>query len=317
VAVRPALVVLRALGLGDLLTAVPALRALAAAVPGRRVLLAPAALAELVAAPLGYEVLDVNGVRKVPAALPAEVAGCDMAVNLHGRGPQSHRTLRGLRPGRLVAFAADGHDGPPWREDEHEVGRWCRLLEQHGIAADPGDLSLRPPAVAPPEPARGATLVHPGAASGSRRWPVHRWAAVVASELTVGRRVVITGGRDEIGLARRLAATTGLPHDAVLAGRTTIAELAAAVAAAERVVCGDTGVAHLATALGTPSVVLFGPTAPARWGPPRERPIHRVLWAGRTGDPHAAEPDPGLLAIAPQMVIDELATLKGTVTWLS
>ena len=77
-------------------------------------------------------------------------------------------------------------------------------------------------------------------------------------------------------------------------------------------VCGDTGVAHLATALGTPSVVLFGPTAPARWGPPRERPIHRVLWAGRSGDPHAAEPDPGLLAIAPQMVIDELATLKGS-----
>ena len=117
----------------------------------------------LVAAPLGYDVLDVHGVRRMPATLPAAAARCDMAVNLHGRGPQSHCALRGLRPGRLVAFAADGHDGPRQREDEHEVRRWCRLLEQRGIAADPGDLSLRPPAVAPPEPARGATLVHPGA----------------------------------------------------------------------------------------------------------------------------------------------------------
>jgi ADP-heptose:LPS heptosyltransferase len=47
---RPALVVLRALGLGDLLTAVPALRALAAAFPEhRRVLATPAALAPLAA----------------------------------------------------------------------------------------------------------------------------------------------------------------------------------------------------------------------------------------------------------------------------
>jgi ADP-heptose:LPS heptosyltransferase len=323
---RPALVVLRALGLGDLLTAVPALKALAAAVPGRRVLLAPASLAEVVAAPLGYEVLDVHGVRAVPATLPDEAAECDVAVNLHGRGPQSHAALRRLRPSRLIAFAADGHDGPPWREDEHEVRRWCRLLEQHGIPADPSALDLKPPSVPAPEPARGATLVHPGAASAARRWPLESWASVIASELAAGHRVAITGGAGEVELAHRLASAAGLEEDVVLAGRTTVAELAAAVAAAERVVCGDTGVAHLATALRTPSVVLFGPTAPARWGPPRDRPIHRALWAGRTGDPHAAQPDPGLLEIPPETVIDELATLrsrvrdprtKGAVTWLS
>jgi ADP-heptose:LPS heptosyltransferase len=84
------------------------------------------------------------------------------------------------------------------------------------------------------------------------------------------------------------------------------------VAAAACVVCGDTGVAHLATALRTPSVVLFGPTPPAAWGPPPERPWHRVLWAGGTGDPHADVPDAGLLAIEPADVLAALATLPAS-----
>jgi uncharacterized protein YjbJ (UPF0337 family) len=56
-------------------------------------------------------------------------------------------------------------------------------------------------------------------------------------------------------------------------------------------------------------VVLFGPTPPAEWGPPPDRPWHRVLWAGGTGDPYAPEPDPGLLAISPAAVLDALRRL--------
>ncbi|MBA2575354.1 MAG: glycosyltransferase family 9 protein, partial [Euzebyaceae bacterium] len=86
-----------------------------------------------------------------------------------------------------------------------------------------------------------------------------------------------------------------------------VMELAAVVAAAGRVVCGDTGVAHLATAVGIPSVVLFGPVPPSRWGPPADRPRHRALWAGGTGDPHAPRPDPGLLRITVEDVVAALS----------
>jgi ADP-heptose:LPS heptosyltransferase len=306
--VRPALVVLRALGLGDLLTAVPALRGLAAAIDGRRLLLAPAGLAPL-AEPLGYDLCHVQGVRSVPPSLPAEAARAGVAANLHGRGPQSHRALQRLSPERLIAFAGPGHDGPAWDEEEHEVARWCRLLATEGIAADPADLAIDTPRVELPASLRGVTIVHPGAASGARRWPAPRWVRVVAAERAAGRRVVVTGGADERVRARWVATAAGLPGDAVLAGRTSVAELAALVAAAARVVCGDTGVAHLATALGTPSVVLFGPTSPARWGPPPDRAIHRVLWAGRTGDPHGRRTDPGLLEIGADAVVDALAAL--------
>jgi ADP-heptose:LPS heptosyltransferase len=290
------LVVLRALGLGDLLTAVPALRALARAFPAHeRVLLAPAALAPIVEL-LGdatYALHDVDGVRAVPAALPRVARGADVAVNLHGRGPQSTALLRAALPRRLVAFGVQA----AWRDGEHETARWCRLLEAAGIAADPRDLDLAPP----PERSRhpGATVIHPGASAPARRWPATRWAAV-ARELA--GPVVVTAGPGEQALARAVARDAGAT---VFSG--DLRALAALVAGAARVLCADTGVAHLATALGTPSVVLFGPTPPAHWGPPPERARHRVLWAGRRGDPNGPRTDPGLLTLQPHDVLEAIA----------
>ncbi|MGI8680925.1 MAG: glycosyltransferase family 9 protein [Mycobacteriales bacterium] len=93
----------------------------------------------------------------------------------------------------------------------------------------------------------------------------------------------------------------GLAGDAMLAGRTTLTELAALVADARVVISGDTSVAHLATAYRPPyrppSIVLFGPVSPALWGPP-QRPEHVALWrGGSAGDPHGQDIDPALLAI--------------------
>jgi ADP-heptose:LPS heptosyltransferase len=254
-----------------------------------------------------FDVLDARPLRELGAAAQRP----DVAVNLHGRGPQSHAILAATDPGRMIAFAhvdVPGHEGPRWERHEHEVHRWCRLLAESGIPADPADRALRRPALTPPAGSHGATIVHPGAASPARRWPPARWVAVASAERRAGRRVLVTGSGSERSLALAVADAAGLPREDVLAGATDLLGLAALVAAAGRVVCGDTGVAHLASAFGTPSVLLFGPTPPAEWGPPRD-PRHRVLWAGRTGDPHADRPDPGLLAITPARVVDELRRL--------
>lgn len=308
------LVILRALGLGDVLTAFPALRALAVAFPHhRRVLAMPRDLAPV--AMLSGAIHEVLDARPLEAIRPAPTV--DVAVNLHGRGPISHRVLLALRPARLIAFAHPAipqtHGGPTWRADEHEVARWCRLLAEHGIASDPSrlDLDLPPGPVA--REAVGATLLHPGAAHQARRWPADRWAAVARAELAAGRRVVLTGGAHEVSLTHDVATRAGLPASAVLAGTTDVVDLARLVKVAGRVACGDTGVAHLATALRTPSVVLFGPTAPSRWGPPSDRSIHRVLWTGRHGSPNAARVDPGLLRISPAAVIEALDDLTSNV----
>ena len=306
----PVVLALRALGLGDFLTGVPAYRALRRAYPGHEVVLAaPGGLAPL--APLTAAVDRVHATADL-SSFEWPDPGPDVAVNLHGRGPQSHRALTGARPGRLVAFGRAGAEpvpGPEWRADEHEVHRWCRLLVESGIAADPGDLRLARPDI--PSPVAGAVVVHPGAAYGSRRWPVPRYAAVARALAAEGHRVVVTGSAQERGTAEEVGSAAGLPADGVLAGRTGLLDLSALVADADLVICGDTGLAHLATAYGTASVVLFGPVSPGHWGPPA-LPRHTVLWHGRgDGDPWGAEADPALLKIG----VDEvLAAARRTLT---
>jgi len=300
--------VLRALGLGDLLTAVPALRAIRRGLPGHElVLAAPAAFGALL---VGPGLVD----RILPTAplSPVQWSGTPpaVAVNLHGSGPESHRLLLGVAPGRLVAYgcAAARVSGPRWRPGEHEVRRWCRLTEAAGWAADPDELSLSAPDV--PSPSPGAVVVHPGAAHPSRRWPAERFAAVAAWARHRGREVVVTGSDDEVALARSVAGVAGLDHDAVLAGRTDLRTLSALVADAALVICGDTGIAHLASAHRTPSVVLFGPVPPAEWGPPRDGP-HTVIWhgvarhlQGGRGDAEGATVDEALLATTVEEVVD-------------
>jgi len=296
--------VLRALGLGDFLTSVPAMRAVRRAMPDHEIVLAaPPALEPLVRlAGVADRLLATSGLEPVRWDGPAP----DVAVNLHGKGPESHRLLTALGPADVVAFscAEAGVHGPEWDAAEHEVVRWCRLVTGAGWPADRLDLRLcppdRPPAVA------DAVVVHPGAASPARRWPVERFAAVARWAAGQGWPVVLTGNDAERPLARDVCRMAGLAPSAVLAGRTDLTGLAAQVGAARVVVCGDTGVAHLASALGRPSVLLFGPTPPSRWGPPVGGP-HRVIWRGSTvGDPAGDLPDPALLRVTVDEVLSEV-----------
>lgn len=286
--------VYRAIGLGDLLTGVPALRALRRALPGHEIVLAAPGQQR----PLVDLVDAVDRLIPTPELAPVAWAGPppDVAVDLHGNGRASRTLLERLTPRRMVAY-----DPASWDPVEHERARWCRLVaDAFGVRADPDDLLLPPPAV--PAPVEGAAVVHPGAASGSRRWPAERFAAVAAALAEAGERVVLTGSADEASLAARVAELAGLPPTAVLAGRTDLGRLAALVARARLVVAGDTGVAHLASAYATSSVLLFGPTPPSRWGPPPGP--HTVLWRGTgVGDPHAADPDPALLEITVDEVV--------------
>ncbi|MEA2721644.1 MAG: hypothetical protein QOJ39_3508, partial [Candidatus Eremiobacteraeota bacterium] len=208
------IVVLRALKLGDFLTGVPAYRALRRAYPDAEIVLAaPRALEPL--RDLVGGALDRIVDARALAPLASELHGADAGVNLHGSGPQSHRVLLDARVRRLIAFRNDvipeSAGGAAYDPAEHEVARWCRLLRHAGIPADARELDLGVPPVLVPRRIRGATLIHPGAASEARRWPVERWIEVARAEQRLGRTVIVTGGPDEVDRARRVADAAGVP----------------------------------------------------------------------------------------------------------
>ncbi|MGW7465992.1 glycosyltransferase family 9 protein [Streptomyces xantholiticus] len=308
---RPRLLVLRALGLGDLLAGVPALRALRRSFPDHElVLAAPQELTPVAAATGAVDRLLPSSApgRAVPRRLDWTGPPPEVAVDLHGNGPPSHRLLQSLRPGRLLAFAHPDTpeiDGPPWYAEEHERDRWCRFLEAYGIPAEPCDLRL---AGSPDRSlAPGAIVLHPGAGAPSRCWPFDPYLAVATALRKRGHRVVITGGADEGDLVARLAKEARLPDTDVFGGGLPFGRLSGLVAGARAVVSGDTGIAHLAVAHATPSVTLFGPVPPSRWGPPAHP---RVLWhSGPDGDPHGRRTDPVLLRVRPADVLDALDRL--------
>lgn len=289
------IVVLRALGLGDLLTAVPALRGLRRHYPSARVLLAAPARYRELALLTGAidELLPTAGLGDLhPLPQPPE-----LAVNLHGCGPESIDHVLCWHPHTVLTHAHRRHPslpGPPWRADLHEVHRWCALLEWAGIPCKPDDVLLRRPPVYPDR--IGYVVIHPGASAAARQWPPERFAAVAAALRDEGHDIVITGSAREFELAHRVATAARLPRTAVVAGLLDLMAMAALISDSRLVICGDTGVAHLAAATGTASVVLFGPTAPGRWGPRGPAP-HVALWAGGVGDPHADAPHEGLLLI--------------------
>jgi ADP-heptose:LPS heptosyltransferase len=200
--------------------------------------------------------------------------------------------------------AAEHRSGTRWRSDAHEVKRWCRLVDDAGGRCDPADLRL-------PRRRRGLlarryVVIHPGAASRARRWPLDRWAAMAVYFARRGIEVMVTGNAAERVACRTVAGAGGTD----LSGGLGLPQLAAVVAGARLLLSGDTGVAHLATAYGTPSVTLFGPTPPECWGPSIDPHLHTALYAGtRPGDPHADRVDPALLRISVPDVVTAVRRL--------
>src|SRR4051794_16431056 len=253
----PTCLVLRALYLGDLLTGLPALSMLRGALHRHRILLAaPVTVGTLAVRAAVVDAL-LPSQELAPLSAPPDI---DIAIDLHGNGPASRDLLAAHQPRRLIAYSGGRLR---WRQSEHEVTRWCRLVaDAFDIAPPwPGMRGLLRTPHPPTDGSSGAVVIHPGAKSVARRWPAERFAAVAHCLVSAGETVVVTGGPGEEALAARVAADAGAQVQLGL----SLDELFEVVAAARLVVCGDTGVGHIAAAFGAPSVHLFGPIPPAQW----------------------------------------------------
>jgi ADP-heptose:LPS heptosyltransferase len=303
--------VVRALQLGDLLCAVPAFRALRAALPQARVVLVGLPWARAFVERYrdyldGF--LEFPGYPGLPERTPevhlwpaflaaAQQERFDLALQMHGNGTLTNPLTVLLGARRTAGFYLPGHFCPdadrflPYPARVPEVWRHLRLLEFLGIPLQGEDLdfpvwpddqrALRALAGARELRPGGYVCVHPGARAPARRWPPERFAAVADALAARGLAVVLTGAREEASLTETVARWMKAPA-LDLAGRTELGTLAALLRDARLLVCNDTGVSHLAAALRLPSVVVFDRMSDLEGWPPLDRQRHRVV-AGVAG----------------------------------
>jgi ADP-heptose:LPS heptosyltransferase len=303
--------VLRALQLGDLLVAVPALRALRRALPDAEIVLVGLPWAAELAVRFGH-LLDgfaalpgypgLPEVEPDPRALPGFLArmqarGFDAVIQMHGDGAVTNPLAVALG-GRVTAgFFVPGRYCPdpdrflPYPTDRPER---CRLLDLAAfLGAPPVGQELEFPlgegdaaelaAVAEAaglEPGAYACL-HPGARSAARRWPARRFAEVGDGLAARGLAVVLTGSASEAAVTAEVAGRMATPA-VDLAGRTGLGAVGVLLAGARLLVSNDTGVSHVAEALGVPSVVLYLESDPKRWAPADAGRHRRVIARGGT-----------------------------------
>jgi ADP-heptose:LPS heptosyltransferase len=315
---------LRALQLGDLLCAVPALRALHAEYPAARITLIGLPWAREFAARFRrylYDFIEFPGfpglaeqacdrARLPPFFEEVKARKYDLAIQLHGSGEIMNPLVAMMGARRSAGFYRDGRFCPDperyieWRDGEHEVLRYLRLMSRLGIPSQGSGLEFPLTDEDWSEwTALGLerdsyALVHAGSQLASRRWPAERFAKVADTLAEEGLQVVLTGTLGEANLVNSVKAAMRAPA-LDLSGLTTLGGLAALVARARLVVANDTGISHIAAAVKAPSVIVASGSDPRRWAP-LDRQLH-----------HASCPieHPCALGVSAEQVIHEARTL--------
>lgn len=127
------------------------------------------------------------------------------------------------------------------------------VLQQHGLARG------------------GYVVMAPGAEYG----PAKRWPHFAALAALLDRPVVLLGSAKEAHDCAAICAQAPRQCRNV-AGRTSLMEAFALIAAAGHVVSNDSGLMHVAAAFGVPQVALFGSSSPLHTPPLNSRA--QVVW---------------------------------------
>lgn len=161
-------------------------------------------------------------------------------------------------------------------QNAHQIHLYLHLAKQLGASDQLTKPKLQH--TAPKKPAEGQPRI--GFVCGAEHGPAKRWP--IASFIETGRhlieshqaKIVLVGGKGDVPATAEIAAKLPAEHTENLADKTSLAELATALAGCDVVLANDTGPMHVAAAVGTPVVGIFGSTSPDLTAPglPGETP---------------------------------------------
>ncbi|RVT97293.1 glycosyltransferase family 9 protein [Mucilaginibacter limnophilus] len=295
--------VFRALQLGDMLCAIPAIRALRHAYPNAQI--------TLIGLPWGQSFterfskyfdnfIEFPGFPGLPerpfnpAAFTSFLAQVqqekfDLAIQMQGNGSIINPMIELFGAKHTAGFTIEGHYAPDnglfmeYPDYGPEIERHILLMQHLGIKAQGTDLEF-PLSVEDYnsldelqlgiEPKK-YVCVHPGSRGSWRQWPVKYFAALADYCVEQGYKAVITGTKDESDLVEGVI--SNMRHEAInSAGTTTMGAVGALIQNAAMLISNCTGVSHIASAFKTPSIVISMDGEPQRWGPMDKR-VHRTI----------------------------------------
>lgn len=295
--------VFRALQLGDMLCAVPAIRALHHAYPNARITLLglpwSASLAERFPEYIhrfkhfpGYPGLpeqDLDPSRFTRFLKEVQDEKYDLVLQMQGNGSVVNPMVKLLGGKYTAGFCLPGDYCPdeklclPYPTGIHEIERHLALVQHLGI--NNTDTTLAFPLYQkdeeefrelrfPVQPHR-YVCVHPGSRSARRQWPVEHFAQLANECSAGGYTVVLTGTKDEWPIVTEVAKR--LTKEPVMAaGKTSLGAAGVLLRDAALLISNCTGVSHMAAALKTPSVVISMDGEPERWAP-LNKALHRTI----------------------------------------
>jgi len=321
--------VFRALQLGDMLCAIPAIRALRHAYPSATITLLGLPWAKsfverfdeyfdgfihfpgyygLPEQPFDEQQLEVffKQVRKEKF---------DLLLQMQGNGTVVNRLMFQFGANHVAGFYnEESHVNSPlfmkYPENEPEVKRHL-LLMQH-LRISPSSDHLEFPltkqdqkdfeALLLPVYPKNYICFHPGSRGRWRQWPPNYFAQIADFCIERGFSAVITGTKEETDITCEVIKC--MHHNAIdLSGKTSLGAIAILIKNAFAIVSNSTGVSHIADAFDTPSVVISMDGEPERWGP-LNRKLHRVVdW---TKNAHFE-----VVLLETDKLINKYATLKG------
>ena len=326
--------------LGDVVMALPLLRAIRAGRPDAEI--------TLLAKPQFHPLLEHWGVADQVRALPPHGTGyfcsfrrlleeypdCYLLFTHSGRGdleawltgcPQRFGIRRNgeRRPLLTHTFAPPAGFAEP---DHHQFELWHHYLRHFGLLAAPdrnpfplstlnsqlSTLHSHPSSLHPPPLSTfnlqlstfsPLALICGSENNPEKRWPVEHWRALIAA--LPAHSFVLLGTANDRPLTDAVAAGFG-ERVRDLAGTTTLLEFAEVLIRCRLLVTNDTGGMHLANALGVPLLALFGPTNPVRTGPVFAAPFQILQPPGcpATGGGSLAD-------LPPDTVVAAVRTLVG------